>query len=81
MHYQCALYRKHCADRHHKNICELKEKLEPILGDNVIIRHEFKFSCEARLGRLAWRVSEFDLRKSLIVSDACVHRNKEFYTR
>ena len=75
------LYREHSADRHHQNVCELKEKLKTILGDNLIVRHEFKFTCEARLGRLAWRSSEADLHKGITLSGVCVHRYKEFYTR
>ena len=48
-------YREHSADKHHKNIVELKEQLEPVLQDRLTRQHSFAFSCEARLGRLTWR--------------------------
>ena len=72
------LYREHSADKHHKNIVELKEQLEPLLRGRLTRQHSFVFSCEARLGRLAWRASEIEGNS---LSDVCIYRNKEFYTR
>ena len=68
-------------DRHHENVKKLRETLERLLRKHLDEKNEFKFWCEARLGRLAWRASEVDLHKRIKLSDVSKHYDKEFYTR
>ena len=68
-------------DRHHKNVKKLREALKPLLRKHLDEKNEFKFWCEARLGRLAWRASEADLHERIKLSDVSKHYDKEFYTR
>ena len=75
----CFYYRENY--RHHTNVSELRRILEPLLKKRLK-QGEFKFWCEVRLGRLAWKTTKASENCGRIcLNNICELFKKEFYTR
>ena len=74
-------YRDNCRAKHDENCRELESTVRRLLQASLRkTEGGFNFRCEARLGKVAWRTSEYDLDGQFCISDI-TECDKEFYTR
>ena len=69
------------AHKHQQNLKKLREELTTLLQESLEKQSEYHLWCEARLGKVDWRVNRTDLQRSLCIRDILRLRSREFYTR